>query len=86
MNWIFVAVAAAALLCPVMMWGPMLLGRLGIGKRRGAMSCMPDHSASPDQAPLRHLRQEREKVERQIAELQAQISTSESPHEHVPAD
>lgn len=86
MNWIFVAVAAAALLCPVMMWGPMLLGRLGIGKRRSSMSCMPGHSAPEDQAPIRKLREEREKVERQIAELQAQMSTSESPHEHIPAD
>lgn len=42
MDWMIIAIiAGAALVCPAMMLGPMLLQRLGSRNGASAMSCIP---------------------------------------------
>ena len=71
-------IVAAALACPVLMCGPMLLRRLGITKGESAdMSCMGMMSARrPGQdQQLRDLTAKREEIDREIARMESATST-----------
>ena len=49
MGWLILAVAGIALVCPIMMFGPLLLQRLGLWKRGyPSTSCM---GASAEETP-----------------------------------
>lgn len=72
MNWILLAVVGVALLCPISMFGPMLLERLGLRKRSGAggMSCMGMHGpARTRDTNLDGLRTQRDALDREIARV-----------------
>lgn len=75
MEYVIIGViVAAALACPVLMYGPMLLRRFGIIKGGSAdMSCMgmmPGERKSNDQE-LRKLIARREEVDAEIARIQS---------------
>ena len=80
MEWIIVAiVAAVALVCPAMMFGPMLLQRLGMRTGSSAqMSCMgmsggdATHEESVDA-----MRSRRAELDREIAVLEILTSGPE---------
>lgn len=83
MNWILLAVAGGALLCPITMFGPMLLERLGLRKSRGCggMSCMGmgmnggAHTAETD---VDGLRAQRDAIDREIVRAQASLNESDA--------
>ena len=70
MEWVIVAaIAGAALICPAMMFGPVLLQRLGLRKGSAAsMSCMgmPIKDSSP-RDELELLRRRRAELDNEIA-------------------
>lgn len=82
MNWILLAFAGVALLCPITMFGPMLLERLGLRKRSGAdgMSCMGMHGpAGAPQPDLDGLRARRDAIDREIALMQTPLAACGEP-------
>lgn len=75
MNWVLIAIAVAALICPITMFGPMLLQRLGFrkGGEQAGMSCMgmrspPRRDATDD---VKSLRARRDALDGEIARVQA---------------
>ena len=72
-------IVAAALACPVLMCGPMILRRIGILKGGAPADCMApiEHSAS---AGLSELRRQRAKIDQEIRELDASAREA-SAHE-----
>lgn len=92
MEYVIIGViVAAALACPVLMCGPMLLRRFGIIKGGDAgMSCMgmiPDGRKSQDQQ-LRDLIARRDEVDAEIARVEPRLSGAApdepSPHTSAP--
>lgn len=82
MNWILLAFVGVALLCPITMFGPMLLERLGLRKRSGAggMSCMGMHdTAGAPQTELDGLRAQRDAIDREIAFAQTPLAARDEP-------
>ena len=74
MEYIIIGVVlAAALACPLLMCGPMLLRRFGIVRGGSAdMSCMGmTHSASKSQPEMRDLIARRDAIDREIASVEA---------------
>ena len=74
MEYVIIGViVAAALACPVLMCGPMLLRRFGIIKGGSTnMSCMGmKHSASKAQPDMRELVARRDAIDREIASVEA---------------
>jgi hypothetical protein len=75
MNWILLAVVGVALLCPITMFGPMLLERLGLRKRSSsAASCMGMSYDSQTESMHERLRAKRAELDREIAVLEGRTS------------
>ena len=65
-------IVAAALACPVLMCGPMVLRRLGILTRGAVADCEAPMKRGAS-ADLSELHQQRENVDREISELEASV-------------
>lgn len=73
---IIAVIVAAALACPVLMCGPMLLRRFGLMKGAGSdMSCigmMQSRPSTQDQQ-VKELKAKREEIDREITEIEASL-------------
>ncbi len=80
MEWIIIPIVlAAALICPTMMFGPMLLQRLGLRKKSSSgMSCMGMSTGNAEPSEGRKdLRHQRSDIDREIAAMEIVLKGSE---------
>lgn len=70
MDWIILVVAGIALICPAMMFGPMLLQRLGLRKSARGASCMDMAHGEQQAQNLAELHSRRAEIDRDIKRIQ----------------